>query len=574
MAYPRMIDVSQYQPTINWLRLHELGVGVIARAGQSNFEDSLFRQHYANAQTAGVLLGMYWFYQPNLAPQLQIDACLKLYNSLTDKPHVIALDVENIAYYSGGEYINILPPSPSTHTEWLRTWLTAIEHAIGIVPMIYTRQDYWNAWVHRSPEWSHYPLWVASWTAYSADVRLPADWAEWKVWQYEGGTGRQDGVTGPVDLDYFNGNQAEMEQFFGQTGGSMMAALYNTQIAQKDRARVLTLEPNQKVNAPIANLGINAVILPMGGMHNWDGSHWKVISEPTFPGRFDLFAVANIPVLGRFDLDAGSLIAEQHGMAEFVGRAIRDNWILPFLLKSWLIGEFSWDVVLGKQGRWRNLSAIIISEVNIEGWPASTTTNDAWQKTIFDYVVYHLKYLMDNGMAPRIPIICYTGPWWLSLYPGEMAVEWQNDKSWLYLHLGQWTLTSTATFATLAEIFAFPPADTFKFSSYPDGYFDRILLHEFTGERQKCAQVTDAAGNPVTVNLSLWNDTKEVMLAFLKYGQGPEPGHPCAEQEAYIDELLNQIGDLQAQMVQMNDTIASQGEKLARWETWLAGAPR
>lgn len=230
MTYPKICDISFCQSqAIDWQKLKEQGIGVIARAGQADFVDNLFQRHYEGARAARVPFGMYWFFQPNMGPTNQLSALLRVYNGLGVKPKVICIDVENIAYANAdGTRVNILPPSIDIHSVWMMKFLQGIEQATGVVPGVYTRADYWNSWVKRSgaivnyggvtytlPDWSHYWLWIASWLNYAVDIRLPADWKEWKTWQYEGGSGRQEGITGPVDLDYYNGTQVQMEAFFG-----------------------------------------------------------------------------------------------------------------------------------------------------------------------------------------------------------------------------------------------------------------------------------------------------------------------------------------------------------------------
>jgi len=206
-------DISYCQSQgIDWAKLAKLRVGVIARAGQAVYEDELFRSHYAGAMGAGVPFGMYWFYQPNLAAGGQVSAFLQIYNSLPTRPRVIALDCENITYTG----VDIWPPSVEQHTSWIGSWLAQVQAATGFTPGIYTRKNYWDAWIKRSSIWATYWLWVASWTQYSgASPLIPADWSAWKVWQYQGGTGRQDGITGPVDLNYYNGTTEEMYSWFG-----------------------------------------------------------------------------------------------------------------------------------------------------------------------------------------------------------------------------------------------------------------------------------------------------------------------------------------------------------------------
>ena len=229
MNYPTIIDISYCQQLINWAILKVLGIGVIIRMGQSVYEDTLFRTHYENAVKYGVPFAVYWFFQPDLSASLQVQAFLKIWNSLPVKPSRIFLDVENISYRdANGKLINIVPPSVEQHSYWLDLWLTTVEKATGITPGVYTRADYWDAWVNKSEKWSHFFLWIASWTLYSANIRMPRDWAEWIIWQNEGGTGRQDGVTGPVDKNKFNGDQAQMVAFLGDPTQTTENTLINT----------------------------------------------------------------------------------------------------------------------------------------------------------------------------------------------------------------------------------------------------------------------------------------------------------------------------------------------------------
>ena len=96
--YPTIIDISYCQNLINWAILKLLGIAVVIRMGQSTYEDSMFRTHYENAVKYGVPFGVYWFFQPNFSAALQVEAFLKIWNSLPVKPTRIFLDVENISY--------------------------------------------------------------------------------------------------------------------------------------------------------------------------------------------------------------------------------------------------------------------------------------------------------------------------------------------------------------------------------------------------------------------------------------------------------------------------------------------
>jgi hypothetical protein len=311
-----------------------------------------------------------------------------------------------------------------------------------------------------------------------------------------------------------------LNYFDGKENLSTMTTLYKTTVPQKDRAKIFTWNPEQVLKVPLTQLNVDAVILPMGGESKYDGSHYNFYNEPTFPGRYELVKAAKLPVIGRFDLNAGMFLREQHTAGEVQGHTFRTNYILEKFINSWHVGNWTWDNIIAKKGVWRDISMVMISMVETVGFKGAQIS-DFWQALDFTHFVNHLKFIMDSGFVPNIPICLYTGPWWLGLYQNNMIVEIENRKSWLWMALGEWTLQSTATFNTLDEIFAFRPLDGFKFSGYPDNYFERILMHNFTGEKQKVKYVTDVLGNPLTVDLSLWQDTREEMYKFLKFSGSP-----------------------------------------------------
>ena len=107
-------------------------------------------------------------------------------------------------------------------------------------------------------------------------------------------------------------------------------------------------------------------------MDKWTGSHWLSYAEPTFPARCDLYA-QSLPVIGKFDLFPGAWLLEQHTEPELNGWCFRDNFILRELLKGWMIysgdwGSWTWDALQAKQGKFRKMSALILSMVHTEGY--------------------------------------------------------------------------------------------------------------------------------------------------------------------------------------------------------------
>lgn len=400
-----------------------------------------------------------------------------------------------------------------------------------------------------------------------------------KIWQYSSRI--MPPTQGfPFDHQYdwnvFYGSVNDMLVWVGKE--TTMTTLFNTAVLQTARAKVFTYNSGQKLLAGVtpSDLGADLVILPMGGMDWWDGSHMRLYTESSFRGRHAEFTGDGVPVGGKFVLTGGYWLKEQHGAGEVIAQSCggemdeaakkvsaRGNLALPFLLNAWC-GSWSWDAIFAKTQTFADIKFLELDMTDVEGF-AGAGIGDYWQTITFKHMAQPLNWLKLRGYIPNVPIVLYSGPWFLALYPaGEFAQMLTNAASWLYLRLGQWTLTSTATFPTLAEIYAFRPAETFAFSTLPDGYFERVWMHEYSGEKQKCAQLVDKNGAPTFVNLSLWNDTAEVMLETL--GADIPPIEPPADWKPRVEALETKVTALEAENVKLWAEVAS----LDAWRAEMA----
>jgi GH25 family lysozyme M1 (1,4-beta-N-acetylmuramidase) len=185
------IDVSQSQGSINFTEVASSGVQfVFAKADQGTFTDSQYATYKKAATGAGLEFGAYQVFEPNQDPVAQAnkfltDAALAAGNLIP------VLDVET----SGGL-------SPSALRQSVSSWLRTVQNALGVRPLIYTEKSIWDSDVEAGLGAEGYPLWVASWTA--PPPALPTEWSNWEFWQYSP-NGKVPGISGPVDLDEFNG---------------------------------------------------------------------------------------------------------------------------------------------------------------------------------------------------------------------------------------------------------------------------------------------------------------------------------------------------------------------------------
>ena len=198
----RGIDVSDYQPNVNWQTVANSGIAfafVKATEGATHFADT-FDYNWAAMKAVGIQRGAYHFFRPATNVQAQVDNFLKIVKIAPgDLPPV--LDVETTAGLDG-----------NTICDRMGIWLDAIEAETGLQPIIYTYPGFWDGLgVKRL---GHYPLWIAHYTS-APQPWVPGGWKSWLFWQYTD-KGRVAGVSGNVDINIFESITT------GDTGGKVL----------------------------------------------------------------------------------------------------------------------------------------------------------------------------------------------------------------------------------------------------------------------------------------------------------------------------------------------------------------
>lgn len=569
------------------------------------------------ARAAGVpVCGSYYWHYPHL-PQAQfINSYLRAIER--ECPDVIAVDAEQTSYM--GEDGLFYPVDKARAAATLVELCEALRKAYPELPfLLYSRRDYLLNYVPAALDYINgLDLWLAGWPDYGLNVYeqsledtisgkmravlnyavKPYPWQEidannWTaptvgnartlIWQHSSRIiPTYAGKTAPAyhqyDHNLWLGSEAELYAWAKVEGTATppppvvppevnVANIHNVNTPQKERARLVTVEANQKV-ASWEGLGVDAVILPCGSM-TYDKAAGKcnVSAEPTFQVRCGMAAAGqDVPVLARFKLDAGAWLKGQLTSFE-AEKPLKENIITKALVTGLHNGTWSWDKILTGKAAWLPFSAIVLQLTETDGWPTGTQVGDDWQTRIVKTVTDHIAYLQTAGYMPKVPVLIYTGMWFLDMYPqdGSLHLWLNNRKDWLYLMLGEWTLYSTATFTTLAEIFAYPPGDDFTFTGgYPDGYFERIMAHEFSSQYQRVKTIVDADGNPTPISLALWCDTAAAMYAFLgltapEPEQPPEPEEPPEEDgdlEARVTRLENEMDALLEMLRELGNDLA------------------
>ncbi len=200
------VDVSYYQGKINWTKVKASGIdfGIARTSDGTTFKDPRFEENWAGMKAAGVVRGVYQFFRPGQSADAQADLMISMLDKvggLKDGDLPPTLDVEVTDGVAGATVI-----------AKMKTWLTKVEAATGVKPMVYTAPGWWAQFGAPSGL-AKYPLWVANWGVSCPSVAN--SWDHWTFWQTSA-TGQVPGISGDVDTDRFDGSLADLLAFAGQ----------------------------------------------------------------------------------------------------------------------------------------------------------------------------------------------------------------------------------------------------------------------------------------------------------------------------------------------------------------------
>jgi lysozyme len=198
MIHVSGIDVSDYQPGVDWKQVHDAGYSfAYTKATEgTDFVAATFESNMAGMKAAGKLRGAYHFFHFDGTAIAQAQAFLAAYTpEAGDLPP--ALDLEAA-----------LPPggTAAEAVKSIGTWLDYVEDVTKRPCVLYMGYYFWRDTLD-SPDFSGHPLWIAEYTDEKdpASLTLPSPpWKTWTFWQYTDAADVPG--AGQVDGDYFNGD--------------------------------------------------------------------------------------------------------------------------------------------------------------------------------------------------------------------------------------------------------------------------------------------------------------------------------------------------------------------------------
>jgi lysozyme len=188
------IDVSHYNGVIDWHKVAQSGVkfAYIKCTDGATFHDPMFVKNREGARWAGLKVGSYHFLRPGVGAGQLNGFLSQICGATDDLPPCLDVEIPS-------ESLPVIECAQRIADELKR------------IPVIYTNAATATKLV--DPLLAAYPLWLALYQSISGNPALvPGDWKVWTFWQHTD-KGTVAGIEGNVDLDWFNGDEAEFAHF-------------------------------------------------------------------------------------------------------------------------------------------------------------------------------------------------------------------------------------------------------------------------------------------------------------------------------------------------------------------------
>jgi lysozyme len=198
----RGIDISNYQPNIDWDLIDRSQVNfVLMKATEGgDFKDPLFKNNWQHVQQKGLTPGAYHFFTFCKSGQEQAKNYIEMVPlSQATLPPVI--DLEFIGNCKKR-------PTQSGLEKELNIFIDLVQQRYHKRPILYVTYEFYDLYLR--DKYRDSPIWISDFYSWN---KLPvlADRKPWTFWQYSE-RGRVKGINHPVDLDVFNGDNAQFQQ--------------------------------------------------------------------------------------------------------------------------------------------------------------------------------------------------------------------------------------------------------------------------------------------------------------------------------------------------------------------------
>jgi lysozyme len=198
----RGIDISSYQKNINWNRIDpaEVNFVLIKATEGGDFKDPTFQSNWQHVRERKLISGAYHFFTFCKSGQEQA----KNYIETVPPAKYTLPPVIDLEFIGNCKKI---PTSAELEKE-LQSFMDLVEVQYHRKPLLYTTHEFYDRYLRG--KYPTTPIWISDFYSWN---KLPtlSDGKTWTFWQYSE-RGKVAGIDTLVDLDVFNGTQAQFEK--------------------------------------------------------------------------------------------------------------------------------------------------------------------------------------------------------------------------------------------------------------------------------------------------------------------------------------------------------------------------
>ena len=198
-SYPQGVDVSAHQGPIDWRTLSAtVRFAYIKATEGADYVDPRFAFNWSEAKRVGLAHGAYHYFT------LCRTGAQQAKNFLDTVPRdagtmPLAVDLEHMGVCRRG-------PTLADPAREIHAFLDIVQKRTGARPILYTSQEFHDAHL---TDFRGERFWIRSLVTPPAFRQR-----EWVLWQYHN-MARRRGISGPVDLDAFRGDERAFQRFRG-----------------------------------------------------------------------------------------------------------------------------------------------------------------------------------------------------------------------------------------------------------------------------------------------------------------------------------------------------------------------
>lgn len=190
------IDVSHYQGTIDWAQVargNNISYAYMKATEGATYVDDTYTYNIREARRAGLSVGSYHFYRPNVSPEEQFENMVSNIKA-NEQDLAPIIDIEHRGNVSEGRFIADL-----------KALIRMVEHHYGCKPLLYSYQNFYNRYLIGHFDGYHFMI-----AKYQDEQPILNDGRTYIMWQYTS-KGAISGISGHVDrsriMDSFNLSQ-------------------------------------------------------------------------------------------------------------------------------------------------------------------------------------------------------------------------------------------------------------------------------------------------------------------------------------------------------------------------------